>query len=388
MIHRDSGLLENILTFSHALRRRKVGVTVGNVLDAFRGVSFIDIEERNDFHYLLKSNFVSSREEMKVFDELFEQFWSFDDQTGPSIIKVVNEKMEALGEDEELLSFESKKKQSPMNDWADESEEKGSKEQEDIPAYSPDEILGQKDFAHFQREELEKVKEWVTFLSLKIAMRLSRRWKKGRKGDRLDFRRSIRESIKYGGEIIELRKKERKSKPLRLIVVCDVSGSMDIYSQFFLLFMHGLQNHYPLCQTFAFSTRLNHVTPFLKRRTFEQTLGLLSNKLLDWSGGTNIGGALHQLHQRHSDLFHSNRSLFLIFSDGWDRGDTMLLDSEMKSLKRQVKRLIWLNPLLGNQNYQPLCKGMSTALPYIDHFLPCHNLLSLKKLGRLISNSF
>jgi len=185
--------------------------------------------------------------------------------------------------------------------------------------------------------------------------------------------------------MIELRMKQVKPKPLRIIFFCDVSGSMDIYSQFFLLFMYGLQNYYPYCQTFVFSTRLNHITSLLKRRDFKETLNLLSQRVLDWSGGTNIGLALHQLHQHHSELLHPNRTLFLIFSDGWDRGDIKLLDLEMKTLKTRVKRLIWLNPLLSSHHYQPLCKGISTALPYLDHFLPCHNFTSLKNLSRYMS---
>jgi uncharacterized protein with von Willebrand factor type A (vWA) domain len=126
--------------------------------------------------------------------------------------------------------------------------------------------------------------------------------------------------------MIELRMRRQKRKPLRLIFVCDVSGSMDIHSQFFLLFMFGLQNYYPHCETFTFSTRLNHITSFLKRKNFEEALQLLSKNVLDWSGGTNIGGALHHLHQRYSDFLSPKRTLFFIFSDGWDRGDTALLE--------------------------------------------------------------
>ena len=385
MIRRDSDLLTNLLLFSRALREEKVRVTIDNVLDAVKGVSLIDLQKKGDFYHLLRANFVSSKDEMDAFDRLFEQFWSFDDSTNPFLEKIADEEADALEEGEEPPSFEPQKEQPSTKDWADETGENGLKETKEVPAYSPDEVLQQRDFSHFRAEELEKVKDWVSILSKKVSTYLSRRWKKGGKGDHLDFRRSIRRSIKYGGEIMELKMKERKPKPLRLILVCDVSGSMDIYSQFFLRFMHGLQNHYPHCDTFAFSTRLSHITSIFKGRTFDQTVGLLSGKVLDWAGGTNIGAALHQLHQRYSDLLHPNRTLFLIFSDGWDRGETLLLDSEMKSLKRQVKKLIWLNPLLGNQNYQPLCKGMSTALPYVDHFLPYYNFSSLRKLDRLMS---
>jgi uncharacterized protein with von Willebrand factor type A (vWA) domain len=377
--------LKNILLFSKTLRGKKVGVTIDNVLDALRGISFIDIRNKKDFYYLLKSNFISRKEESDLFDDLFNQFWSFEDENDSSIKKVVGEKMEVPKEKEEITFFEYKKVQPLIKDWADESNEDGLKEQKEVPTYSPEEVLRRKDFDHLQEQELEKVRQLVTALSRKLAMNLSRRWKGGKRGDRLDFRRTIRQSIKYGGEMIELKLKQPKPKPYRLILVGDVSGSMDIYSQFFLLFMYGIQNQYPYCETFVFSTRLNHITSLLKRKKFKETLRLLSEKVLDWSGGTNIGMALHQLHQRYSNLLHPNRTLFFIFSDGWDRGETILLDLEMRNLKRLAKRLIWLNPLLGSQNYQPLCKGMSTALPYLDHFLPCHNLSSLEKLGQLIS---
>jgi uncharacterized protein with von Willebrand factor type A (vWA) domain len=384
VISQDSDLLKNVILFSQALRRRKVGVTIDNILDALRGVSLIELHKKEDFHHLLRANFVSHKEEMDIFDELFEQFWSFGDPSGPVTKKVIDEEAGAPEEKEQGSSFESKKDQPLIKTWVDERKADELKEGEDLPVYSPDEILQQKDFTHFRAEELEKVKDWVSLLSRKMAAHLSRRWKKGGKGDRLDFRRSIRQSIKYGGDIMELKMKERKPKPLRLILVCDVSGSMDIYSEFFLRFMHRLQNYYPHCETFAFSTRLSHITSLLKRRTFEQTLRLLSGKVLDWSGGTNIGLSLHQLHQNHSHLLNLNRTLFLIFSDGWDRGNTVLLESEMKYIKKQVKKIIWLNPLLGNQNYQPLCKGISAALPYIDDFLPYHNFMNLRNLGYLL----
>jgi len=381
-----SDLPQNILLFSQALRKIKVGVTIDNVLDTLRGTSYIDIQRKRDFYELLKSNFVSRREEIDLFDRLFEQFWSVDNEFIPSLKENVGKKLKSPEEDiEDQLQEFQKEGLSFLRDWLYEGEEDKRAEQKDVPGYSPDEILGRKDFGHLQIEELEKVKELVSALSRKMAMNLSRRWRKGKAGDRLDFRKSIRQSLKYGGELIELRMREPRPKPFWLILFCDVSGSMDIYSQFFLLFMYELQNHYPHCETFVFSTHLSHITSLLKRKVFEETLRLLSEKVSDWSGGTNIGGALHQFHQLNSHLLNGKRTIFFIFSDGWDRGDTKLLDSEIKNLKRQVKRLIWLNPLLGSQNYQPLCKGMSTALPYLDYFLPCHNFLSLRNLTNIIT---
>ncbi len=378
-------LPKNILLFAKKLRERKVGVTVDNVLDALRGTSLIDLQRKEDFYNLLKSNFVSHREEVGPFDEVFGQFWSFEDATLPSLKKSIQKKLEP-SEDEEEPS-ESEKQGPPLQmGWEEEEgEEEGQTEEKELAQYSPEEILGRKDFGSLSTEELARVREFVSYLPRRIARTISRRWKRGRTGDQLDFRKSIRQSLKYGGELVELRMRKPKPKPIRLVLLGDVSGSMDIYCQFFLLLMYGLQNYYPHCETFVFSTRLSHITSLLKRRAFGEALQLLSMKVSDWSGGTNIGAALHQLHQQYSDLLNPRKTILLIFSDGWDRGEATLLDLEMENLKRQVKRLIWLNPLLGSPNYQPLCKGMSTALPYLDHFIPCHNLASLKKMVPLIA---
>ena len=353
-------------------------------MDALRGMAFIDLQKKSDFYHLLKSNYVSKKEEIRTFDEVFESFWSLNDDRGLST-KNKGKEAKSSGVEERILPSQmGEEGRLLIQDWM-EGEENGGEDERVLGTYSPEEILGKKNFGQLQAKEVEEIREFVLSLSQKMATNLSRRWKRSRKGNQVDFRRSFRQSIKYGGEMVELRLRQRKPKSLRVILLCDVSGSMDIYTQFFLLFIYGLQNHYPYCETFVFSTRLSHVSFLLKRRAFEEALRLISAKVIDWSGGTDIGAALHQLHQHHAHLLHPDRTLFLIFSDGWDRGDSAFLDLEMRHLKRQVKRLIWLNPLLGTRNYQPLCKGMATALPYLDYFLPCHNFSSLKILSAQLS---
>lgn len=379
MIRKDSDLSKNLLLFLQALRKKRVKATTDNLLSVLKGILFIDLREKRDFYHLLKAHFVSCKEEIEPFDELFKQFWSLDGEWDASIKEILDKKRRDFEEGGELLSIEHRGDELQIKEWASE-EEGGVKEERDLLTYSPKEILRRKDFGRLQLEEIDKVKKMVMDLSRRMSIRLSRRWKGKKRGDQIDFRKSIRQSIKYGGEMVELRMRQPRLKPLRVLLICDVSGSMDIYSQYFLLFMYGIQNYYSNCKTFTFSTRLSHTTFLLKGRTFEEALRHLSMKVLDWSGGTNIGVALHQLHQHYSHLLHPRRSLVLIFSDGWDRGDTTLLNSEMRYLKSQVRRIIWLNPLSGSRNYQPLCKGMSTALPYIDHFLPYENLSSLQKL--------
>jgi uncharacterized protein with von Willebrand factor type A (vWA) domain len=384
--HRESSLLSHLLLFSKGLREKKVGVTTDNVIDALRGIPFIDLRKKSDFYQLLKSNFVSKKEEIAPFDDLFEAFWSFENKATlfPEILRP--EEGGTSQESEEAGSaLLSKRIEISFGDSGEEETEGREADLKETLRYSAEEILTQKEFGHLETGELEKVKEFVLALTRRMAIRLSRRWERGRKGDRLDLRKVLRKSLKYGGEILELPAKEPKTKPLRLIFICDVSGSMDIYSQFFLLFMYGLQHYYAHCETFVFSTRLSQATIFLKRKDFDEALRLLSTRALDWSGGTNIGLSLHQFRQQHSHLLSPQRTILIIFSDGWDRGDTTLLDSEIRSLKKQVKKVIWLNPLSGSPNYQPLCRGMAAALPYLDHFLPCHSFSSLKSLDHLMS---
>lgn len=385
MSHLESNLLSNLLLFSKALREKKVGVTTDNVIDALRGIPFIDLRKKIDFYQLLKSNFVSKKEDIVAFNDLFEAFWSFKNKATlfPEVLSP--EEGETSQEIKEVGPTVLSKRIGISFESLGEKETEGREaDLQEIP-YSAEEILAQKQFDHLGTGELEKVKGFVLILARRMAVRLSRRWERGRKGGQLDLRVAVRKSIKYGGEILELPAKEPKTKPLRLIFICDVSGSMDIYSQFFLLFMYGLQHYYAHCETFVFSTRLSHATIFLKRKDFEEALRLLSARALDWSGGTNIGLSLHQFRQYHSHLLSPQRTILIIFSDGWDRGDSTLLDSEMRSLKKHLKKIFWLNPLSGSPNYQPLCKGMATALPYLDHFLPCHSFSSLKSLDRLMT---
>lgn len=378
--NQGSDLTREILRFCQALRRHKVGVTVENALDVLRGISSIDVGERGDFYHLLKFNLVSHREEMKIFDDLFEQFWSRKEGAKPLVGKG-DEGREASGKAREVSPLEGSLQ---AQEEGEGSPEKAQSEPPSVVAYSPDEVLRQKNFGNLETEELQKLREWVIALSRKLAGRLSRRWKRGRRRDRLDLRRSIRHSIRYGGELVELRKKGPKPKPPELLFLCDVSGSMDIYTQFVLLFTYGVQNAYSPCETFVFSTRLSRITSLLKRKTFEEALSLLSRKVLDWSGGTNIGAALHELREHHGDRLKPGRTIVFVFSDGWDRGETAHLDWEMRNLKREVRRLIWLNPLKGSRHYEPLCRGMATVLPYLDDFLPCHNFESLHHLVHLL----
>jgi uncharacterized protein with von Willebrand factor type A (vWA) domain len=171
-----------------------------------------------------------------------------------------------------------------------------------------------------------------------------------------------------------------------MVLLCDVSGSMDVYTKFLLQFLYGLQNGLRGVETVVFSTRLTRITPLLRRRHVNAALDLIGETVHDWSGGTKIGACLQVFNETLAARLVDSRTLVIMISDGWDTGDTTILDAEMAKLKARAYWLIWLNPLLGSANYQPLCKGMHTALPYIDDFMPVHNVESLRQFGRRLES--
>jgi uncharacterized protein len=200
----------------------------------------------------------------------------------------------------------------------------------------------------------------------------------------IDFRKTIRLSLRNAGEVIEVAYKERAPRPMNLVLLCDVSGSMGNYSKFLISVIYSLQSVYNRIETFVFSTALTRLTSIIKRKSLNQVLQEISDSVPDWSGGTRIGECFQDLLKLHSDKITKN-TVVLILSDGWDVGDIDLLEQSMKSIHNKAKRVIWLNPLLGSSEYEPSCSGMHRALPYIDDFLPANNVQSLRDLCNHLS---
>ncbi|MBI2848780.1 MAG: VWA domain-containing protein [Chloroflexi bacterium] len=376
------GLLANILAFCRVLRDLGMDVTAGRILDICRSIDHIDICKKGEFYYSLRANLISSQEDMEVFDQAFALFWrlpeveeaweeccptGFDQNTGAD-----GEPMEEI------------QQQVFIEDWA-----KGESQEDDeklsMATYSPAEIMAAKDFSAFRDDEVPLIREMVSKIASKIAIRMSRRKRTENKGREVDFRRTLRKNLKYGGDIIELSRRKRRIKKTRIITLCDISGSMDAYSRFLVQFMYSIQNELTNVETFVFSTSLNRITHLLKRRTLDESLAEVSKKILHWSGGTNIGLCLNQFNEGEGKGMFTGKAIAIVVSDGWDRGDTQMLEAEMKKLRRRAFRIIWLNPLLGSSNYQPLCEGIKTALPYVDYFLPLYNLESLATLGETLT---
>ena len=211
---------------------------------------------------------------------------------------------------------------------------------------------------------------------------VSRRHRAHRRGRAIDLRRSLRTAVRRHGEVRDLARRRRRRRRIDVVVLADVSGSMDRYSEFLVQFIYGLQQELRGVSTFVFSTRLFEVTPVLRARSFASALRLLERSVEGWSGGTQIGSALEQFNRRYARERVHRRTVVIVLSDGWDRGDGALVGREMERLQRRAKRLIWLNPLLGQPRYRPLSEGMAAALPFCDDFLPAHNVESLERFGR------
>ena len=252
-----------------------------------------------------------------------------------------------------------------------------------VPTYSLGQSLREKDFELIAPYEMALFDEIFRNFRIKVKEKLGRRFKPSNKGKMIDLRRSIRQSTQRGGEIMQILTKQRKPRESKLVLLADVSGSMDIYSRFLIKFTYSLQKYLRDTETFVFGTQLMRISDILSNRTLESAMTILSKKVQFWSGGTDIGGCFAEFNKHYGGKLRKRNRILVVLSDGWDKGDADLLKKQMVLFKRGFRKIIWLNPNLKYDRYEPLCLGMSTAMPYVDHFLPCHNLKTLEQFIEL-----
>jgi len=372
---------QKLLEFCHLLRAHGIQVTAGRIIDIFRALQAIDVFQRDVFYTALEANVISRAGDRELFRQLFLQFWS-----GPTWV-MPPDPCVPVGEDA-CAPLPPALEQAKMHvgTWNFRHDDGSAEPQQTVALYSPQEVLTHKDFGKMAGQELLRVQRLLTAMARELATRMSRRKKAGVKAHVIDPGRTMRRSLRYGGEVMELVRRGPKLGKTKMVVLCDVSGSMDIYTTFLIQFLYGLQNGLRGIETIVFSTRVTRITPLLRRRNIDAALQLISETVQDWSGGTKIGTCLHAFNMTMAANMVTSKTLVIIISDGWDTGDTAVLDSAMAQLRRMALRVIWLNPLLGSANYQPLCKGIQTALPYVHDFLPVHNVESLRQFGHLVAS--
>ncbi len=375
-----------VLDFCRLLKRLELDITLNRVIDAFRSLEFVDVSRREDFHLALRSNLVSRSEDIPVFDRAFDLFWRRPPDANPDEQQFRSDRSSegADGENQGADSLEQKIVQVFVEDWLKDGDAEDDSKEEEIAAYSAQEVLATKDFSTYGDEDVKQLRILIDQLAPRIATRVSRRTKADSRGHQFDPRRTLRANIKYGGDVIELPRKKRKVTKSKLVLLCDVSGSMDCYSRFLIQFIYALQNQLKGVETFVFSTRLTRISNMLRTRDIYEALDRISASVYDWSGGTSIGSCLRAFNGGVGRTVVNSKSVVVIVSDGWDRGDSDLLADEMRRLRSSCHRVIWLNPLAGSSSYQPICSGMKAALPHVDYFLPAHNLSSLMGLLKVL----
>lgn len=378
---RGQGTLANMLMFGRVLKDLGFRMGLSQVIDANRSMPLIDIRSRPDFHRALAANMLHDHEDIELFDQVFEAFWQGDAEIEDGI-----ETMEVPAQSPDEALESSDDSGGTVEETLAEQEGASDDSPMDpdplmVPTYSPNEQLNEKDFSEMGIEESRAVTQAILLIASKIATQVSRRKKRARRGTEIDPRGTMRRNIKYGGELVELVARKRRIKKTRVVLLCDVSGSMDCYSRFLIQFMYGLQNELWGVETFVFSTTLSRITHLIRTKNIGNALEKISRSVLGWSGGTNIGRSLEIFNRDFAVSMVTHRTVVVVISDGWDRGDVGVLERQMQALKRRCGKMIWLNPLLASENYEPLCKGMQAALPYLDLFLSAHNANSLVHLG-------
>lgn len=360
--------LERVLGFQQNLRAAGLPADPAGAIALCTALGHIDLGQAADFHAAARSLLVHRREHLARFDELFREYWY--GRRRPLTT--------APGEHRTETGGRAPAPRAQAVDRASTGEERSR------AGYSPDEVLATKDLAALTEEEIERARELLrAFVEAFVTLR-GRRRVPGRHSDMLDFRRMLRRAAAHGGAMPEFRYRRRKLRKTRLLLLCDVSGSMSRYSRFLLEFIYALGRELPQTEAAVFATRMSVITDLLQARSVAHSMREITARAGDWGGGTDIGGCLRDFNDRYARELLRSDSTVVLLSDGWDRGDADLMRAEIARLRRRAARLVWLNPLLGNPNYEPVTRGMRTALPYLDHFLPAHNLQSLARLARVL----
>jgi uncharacterized protein with von Willebrand factor type A (vWA) domain len=250
---------------------------------------------------------------------------------------------------------------------------------------SGQELLKDKDFGEMSADEFRRVRRLMLEIARRRPQRRSRRRTPDARGELLDMRRMIRKSLRTGGDAVDRAYRTRKDVPRKLVVLCDVSGSMDSYARALLLFLHAVVGSGSGVEAFAFGTRLSRLTPDLNTRDPEAALEKCTAAVLDWGSGTRIGASLKEFNDTWGKRALSRGAVVVVVSDGWEREDPALVGREMAKISRAAFAVVWVNPLKGNPEYQPLAGGMRAALPYVDRFLAGHNLRSLEELAAVLA---
>ncbi len=380
-------LLANIMHFARILRGAGLPIGPGRVLEAARAVQATGLTHRGDFYWTLHAVFVNRHDQHDLFDQAFRLFWR-----DPQVI----ERMMALLLPQARTENSQKQPQlsrrladalqadaPPRPRPPQESEER----MDAAMSFSESEVLQRKDFEQMSAAEIQEAKLMLAQLRLPIGEVATRRFQPHQAGTRADLRATLRATARSGGDVIALRFRERRRRPPPLVVLCDISGSMERYSRMLLHFLHAIANDRDRVQTFLFGTRLTNITRQLRDKDVDRALAKVAAAVEDWSGGTRIGRCLADFNLHWARRVLGQNAVVLFISDGLDRDAGAGLAREMERLAKSCRRLVWLNPLLRYAAFEPKSLGMQAILPHVDDFRPAHNIEGLKDLVRTLAEA-
>ncbi|MEM9624661.1 MAG: VWA domain-containing protein [Pseudomonadota bacterium] len=378
--------------FGRCLRAAGLPVGPGKVLEALRAVEAIGIGGREDFYWTLHAVFVNRRDQRELFDQAFHIFWRKPDlleKMMQMLLPVIE--LDQEGEQNEVNRRLSEalgpQKQPGQGEAPEDAEEPPTIELDATLTFSEREILQSKDFEDMSAEEIERAKRLIQNMRLPIMAVPTRRFSPNPHGPKVDMRATLRRSLRGGGATIDLARKVRKKRHPPLVILADISGSMDRYSRMLVHFMHAITNDRDRVFSFVFGTRLTNITRQLRSRDVDIALGKVGELVEDWSGGTRIGHCLDDFNRNWSRRVLGQGALVLLITDGLDRDAGDGLDAAMERLQKSCRRLIWLNPLMRFDGYAPSARGARAIIKHVDDFRTVHNLASLEDLGAVLAES-
>ncbi len=388
--------LKNAVLFTRALRSAGVPTDLRGAVDFARALTLVDVGERAQVHAAGQAIFCRRRAELPVYDAVFDQFWRRHvARIAPAARRADGHRPQEKEREQAAAvpdsSAERQGRRSGRPEQAEASE--GDEGEQEIGegrvvsprAFSTAEAFSHREFDRMSTAELRDAERLIDLLRPRLETRLTRRYEHHPHGRRLAPRAMFRRNLATGGDLVDWVWRRRVRRPRTIVVLCDVSGSMERHARLLLRFVQALTRASGVrTESFVFGTRLTRITHELRGRDPDRAIQRVSETVTDWSGGTRIGESLRAFNLRWARRVLRSSGVVIVVSDGWDRGDPALVGEEVARLQRNCHRLIWLNPLAGVDGYEPLAAGMAAAYPSIDDFLPIHNLASLERLGEVL----
>jgi uncharacterized protein with von Willebrand factor type A (vWA) domain len=391
-----STFLRNAVLFTRALRSAGVVTDLGGALDFARALTLVDLGDRTQVHAAGSAIFCRRRLDLDIYDAVFDQFWRrHTARIAPTGLEVGAPRPPRPPKDREaaLDTERGRERPGPPRGRPEQAEPRAGDEEQGADAgwvvspraFSPGEAFRHRDFDRMTNAELRDAERLVDLLRPRLEPRLTRRYELHPHGRRLAPRAMFRRNLGAGGDLVEWVWRRRVRRPRSIVILCDVSGSMERHARILLRFAQALTRTSGVrTESFVFGTRLTRITHELRGRDPDLAIQRVSETVRDWSGGTRIGDSFRTFNLRWARRVLRTSGVVIVVSDGWDRGDPELVRAETARLQRNCHRLIWLNPLAGADGYQPIAAGMAAAYPSIDDFLPIQSVASLERLGAVL----